>query len=94
MMKSTASQIILSYELCPREQRLELARKLLMRNRFQRRTRNEDVLSAFQLRAHSAHILTHEPPDAVARDGIAHLRGNREAELLLPSLQVDQHEIP
>ena len=84
---------ILFHKLCAREQGFKLARQRFMRNRFQRRTRNEDVLSAFESRAHFAHIFAHEPPDAVARYGIAYLRRNRKAKALFLPLQVDQNEV-
>ena len=86
--------VILFHKACALKQRLHLTRKRIMRNRFQRRTRYEDILSAFELCAHPAHIFTHKPPDAVSRDGIAYLGRNGEAEALLLALQVDQYEIP
>lgn len=86
--------VILFHKARARKQRLHLARERIVRNRFQRRTRHEDILSAFELRAHFAHIFTHKPPKSVSRYGIAYLRRNREAEPLLFALQVDQNEIP
>ena len=86
--------VFLFHKACARKQRLHFARKRIMRNRFQRRTRYEDILSAFELCAHLAHIFTHKPPDAVSRNGIAYLGRNGEAEALLLALQVDQYEIP
>ena len=58
------------------------------------KTESENILSAFECGAHFAHIFTHAPPDAVARDSVAHLGRNGEAEALLLALQVDQYEIP
>ena len=55
--------------------------------------RDEDVFPTFQTRAQLAHILTHPPPNAVARDGVAHLPGDGEADFQLPPLQMNQSEI-
>ena len=63
-----------------------------MRNIIDRLPGDEDILSALQIRAQFAHVLTQPPPDAVSRDSIAHLARDGKSDLQIPSLHVDQNE--
>lgn len=85
---------ILSEKFRALKQSVQFARDRLVRNLFQRWTGNEDVLAAFHLRAHFAHVLAHPSSQTIARYGIAHLARDGEPDLQIPPLQVNQNDIP